>query len=291
MSRGRASELTVLFPRKADARQSFENLNEPWCVLGKLKTPSLEVEEAVYRPGLYMPRHFHKTWNFVYIIAGAHWAAHGSGGETCTPGTVRFLPAGEAHEGYFPNGTQCLHIDVNRSMRELAADHGRTVYAPGELAGPEAVALATRIRRELQTKDDFSRMEVESLALQLLAEGKDSVQRCRPASGWLLRIRETLREEPSTRLSLTELSRFAGRHPVQISRQFHQCFGCTLGEYARRARIARAQSMLSRDDMNLTEIALACGFSDQSHFTNAFRRITGVPPRRYRVQRRQEWLR
>ena len=28
--------------------------------------------------------------------------------------------------------------------------------------------------------------------------------------------------------------------------------------------------------------ALACGFSDQSHFTKAFRRLTGVPPQRYR---------
>jgi len=41
----------------------------------------------------------------------------------------------------------------------------------------------------------------------------------------------------------------------------------------------------SRRDLEITEIALACGFSDQSHFTTAFRRLTGVPPHRYRLQR------
>jgi AraC family transcriptional regulator len=100
----------------------------------------------------------------------------------------------------------------------------------------------------------------------------------------LLRIREILREQQHTGVTLAELSRCAGRHPVQISRQFHLHFGCTIGEYMRRVRIAQAQSLLSNRDLEVAEIALACGFSDQSHFTTAFRRLTGMPPHRYRLQ-------
>jgi AraC-like DNA-binding protein len=37
-------------------------------------------------------------------------------------------------------------------------------------------------------------------------------------------------------------------------------------------------------ELELAEIALACGFSDQSHFTTAFRRLTGISPHRYRLQ-------
>lgn len=69
---------------------------------------------------------------------------------------------------------------------------------------------------------------------------------------------------------------------VQISRQFHQRFGCTISEYMRRIRIARAQSLLSCSHVEVSDIALASGFCDQSHFTNTFRRVTGMPPRRYR---------
>jgi AraC family transcriptional regulator len=101
---------------------------------------------------------------------------------------------------------------------------------------------------------------------------------------WLLRIREMVREQERTRLTLSELSRCVGRHPVQISRQFHHYFGCTIGEYIRRVRVARAQSLLSRRDLKIAEIALACGFSDQSHFTKAFRRLAGMPPHQYRLR-------
>jgi AraC family transcriptional regulator len=57
-------------------------------------------------------------------------------------------------------------------------------------------------------------------------------------------------------------------------------FGCTISEYLRRVRIARAQSLLLCHDQNLADSALTCGFTDQSHFTTAFRRITGIPPLR-----------
>jgi AraC family transcriptional regulator len=99
---------------------------------------------------------------------------------------------------------------------------------------------------------------------------------------WLLRIREMLRDQENPRLTLAELSHCVGRHPVQISRQFHHHFGCTMSDYMRRVRIAQAQSLVAHRDLEIAEIALACGFFDQSHFTTAFRKLTGMPPRRYR---------
>src|SRR5215472_2627823 len=91
-----------------------------------------------------------------------------------------------------------------------------------------------------------------------------------------------LHEHGMERLTLTDLARCAGRHPVQISREFHRYFGCTIGTYVRQVRIARAQRLLSVHKMNIAEIALECGFSDQSHFTTQFRRITGMPPKKFR---------
>jgi AraC family transcriptional regulator len=254
-------------------------------VLGALETPMVKVEETVYAPGLCVARHFHDTANFIYIIAGAHWSGYSRGGDICAPRTVRFLPAGEPHENYFPVGSRALHIEMRQPILELAAEHGRTICAPGELARPSAAAQGARLYREFRRKDNVSQIDIEAGILQLLLEdGQDPPPRRSSVPSWLLRIREMLRERQNARLSLTELSSCVGRHPVQISRQFHRHFGCTIGEYMRRFRVARAQSLLSRGDMDVAEIALACGFSDQSHFTTAFRRLTGVPPHRYRLQ-------
>jgi AraC family transcriptional regulator len=129
-------------------------------------------------------------------------------------------------------------------------------------------------------------LDIDATILQLLLADSQVSASCgrRIIPAWLLSIREMLREQIHSRLALTDLATSVGRHPVQISRQFHQHFGCTIGEYLRRVRIARAQTLLARRDLKVAEIALACGFYDQSHFTTAFRRLTGMAPHRYRLQ-------
>lgn len=118
---------------------------EPRGVLGKLETPSLKVEEELYRPGLCIPRHSHSTANFIYVVAGTHWSGHSRGGDICAPGTVRFIPAGEPHENFFPVGSRSIEIVLRQPILELAAEHGQTTCSSGELAHPSAPALGARL--------------------------------------------------------------------------------------------------------------------------------------------------
>lgn len=265
------------------AQPSLPYPGESRRILGQVETPTLKLEERVYAAGLSVPRHSHETSNFIYVIAGSHWVGHSRGGDTCDPRTVRFLPAGEPHEIYFPVGCRCLHVELRQPILELAAQDGRAICAPGELAQPSAAALGARLHREFRQRDDVAPLDIEAAVLQLLLTGgESSTPRCSVIPSWLLRIREMLREQEHPRLTLAELSRCVGRHPVQISRQFHHHFGCTISDYMRRVRVAQAQSLLARHDLDIAEIALACGFFDQSHFTTTFRKLTGMPPSRYR---------
>jgi AraC family transcriptional regulator len=169
-------------------------------------------------------------------------------------------------------------------MLDLASEHGTRICTPGQVTRDHSTTLGERLYREFRQKDRDSLLEIEGAILRLLlADERDGV-RSEPTPRWLLQIREMLHEEPNGRRSLIEVSHHVGRHPVQISRQFHQHFGCTISEYMRRIRIARAQSLLSRPDLEVSDIALASGFYDQSHFTTMFRRVTGMPPHRYRLQ-------
>jgi transcriptional regulator GlxA family with amidase domain len=235
---------------------------------------------------LCIARHAHATPQFIYIVEGAHWSGHGRGGDACMPGTLRFLPAGEPHENYFPSSSRCLAAEVRGPLLELAAMEGAVLTASGELASPSARRYGATLQRELRRNDDLSRLAAEGLLLELLLSGvRTKPSRRSAAPAWLLRVRDMLHDEGGHRLRLTDLGRCADRHPVQISRQFRQHFGCTIGEYVRRVRIARAQILVTGTDRALADIALASGFADQSHFTKAFRRLTGVPPNRYRLER------
>lgn len=228
----------------------------------------MRAEELVYAPGLCVERHAHDTDNLIYIISGTHWSSYSRGGEACDPRTVRFLAAGEPHENYFPVESRCLVIDLGRATAALT---------PGKVEEPSAPVLGARLYREFRHGDDLSALGIESTVLELLLTDRHDERRG-AIPVWLLRVREMLREERPT---LAELSRAVGRHPVQVSRQFHHYFGCTISEYVRRVRIGRAQSLLSRGDRSVAETALACGFCDQSHFTTAFSRLVGVSPRQW----------
>jgi len=254
-------------------------------VLGELETPSFRLEEVRYAPGLCIARHEHDIPELIYILEGLHWSGHSRGGDVCAPWTVRFIPAGEPHENYFPAGARCVAVELLGPMVGLAREEGAVLGTFGEVSSPAAPTLGARLHDEFQKKDDVSALAVEALLLELLVSGvRVNPLRRGPAPAWLLHVREMLYEHGTGHLTLAELSRCAGRHPVQVSRQFRHYFGCTISEYVRRARIARAQMLLSRNDLSVAEIALDSGFSDQSHFTNAFRRLTGIPPHRYRLQ-------
>jgi len=255
-------------------------------VLRRVETASATLEEVQYTRGFSVASHAHDFASFIYVVDGVHWSGHSKGGEACAPRTVRFLPGGEPHENFFPVGSRCLQVELGRQILPLAREHGPTLRVPGEVASPSASRLGARLHRELCQRDGVSELAVEELLLQLLLAGAD--RRCPPrrsqTPAWLLRVREMLRERATNHLTLTDLSRCAGRHPVQVSRQFHQHFGCTISRYVRQVRVARAQNLLAVPRLTLAEIALASGFSDQSHFTNAFHRLTGLTPHRYRLQ-------
>ena len=248
-----------------------------------METAAVRIGEMVYSAGLCIGRHSHDTSNLIFIIAGPHWSGYSRGGETCLPHTVRFLPAGEAHENYFPVESRCLEIELRQPILDVASELGEALRVPGQITRAGSAGLGCQLYKEFRHQDSDSLLEIEGAILRLLSADERDGMRSERMPHWLSQIREILHEQPGNRRSLLDLSRYAGRHPVQISRQFHQHFGCTMSEYIRRIRVARAQSLLCCHDLEISDIALACGFCDQSHFTTIFRRLTGISPRRYRL--------
>ena len=141
-------------------------------LLGELATPVGSLAEMAYAPGWCEGRHSHRNASFIYVVGGDHWATHSRGGDTVRAGTVRYLPAGEPHEVYFPLGSICLQLELESSIIALAAEQGHPLECPGEIHDARARLLGARLHHELFTSDDLSRLEVEGVALQLLLAGE-----------------------------------------------------------------------------------------------------------------------
>jgi AraC family transcriptional regulator len=102
------------------------------------------------------------------------------------------------------------------------------------------------------------------------------------APSWLRRVREALEDSYLLSPSLAELSGIAGVHPVHLSREFRKHYQSTIGEFIRKRRIEHASHLLANSETPLSEVALTCGFSDQSHFCAMFKSHTGLTPAKFR---------
>ena len=85
-------------------------------------------------------------------------------------------------------------------------------------------------------------------------------------------------------VTVDELAAVAGLSVAQLERRMKRVFGVSPKQYVVKARVEEATRLLLGGERPLSEVALACGWYDQSAFTRQFTRIVGCTPGEYRSQ-------
>ncbi len=95
---------------------------------------------------------------------------------------------------------------------------------------------------------------------------------------------ELMIERLGTDMSLSEAAGACGLSPNYFARAFKQSVGTPPHRWLLLQRVLRAKSLLRDAKFSLSDIAGACGFADQSHFTRVFTSIVGASPGAWRKQ-------
>lgn len=90
-------------------------------------------------------------------------------------------------------------------------------------------------------------------------------------------------------IRLSCLAALLGLPTDSFARRFRATTGHPPYRYVLRRRLERAAVLLRGADASISEVALATGFSSQSHFTSAFKQLTGTTPSAYRRRHRPEF--
>jgi transcriptional regulator of acetoin/glycerol metabolism/AraC-like DNA-binding protein len=106
------------------------------------------------------------------------------------------------------------------------------------------------------------------------------------APGTFRRVRTYIEEHLTERIQLADLAAVAGLSVYHFAREFKRTVGVAPHSYVTRRRVEKAQEMLARTDLSLSDVALASGFFDQSHLSRHFREFAGVTPAEYRWSQR-----
>jgi AraC family transcriptional regulator len=99
------------------------------------------------------------------------------------------------------------------------------------------------------------------------------------------RICEYIRAHLASDIGVAELAGLVNLSPHYFSMLFKHAFGVPPHQFVLQERITAAQRLLASGRMPICELAINLGFADQSHFSRAFRKVTGMTPRRYRSGR------
>lgn len=92
------------------------------------------------------------------------------------------------------------------------------------------------------------------------------------------RLKAFVEEHLSQPIRVVDLSAAVGLSATHFSRAFGRSFGEPPHVYLIQRRIDRARHLMLTSDISLSDLAAACGFSDQAHFCRLFRRYTGRTP-------------
>jgi AraC family transcriptional regulator len=96
------------------------------------------------------------------------------------------------------------------------------------------------------------------------------------------RVADHIEAHLGTKLTIEGLAAMIGLSRSHFSRAFRSTLGMSPMAYVAVRRIERAKKMMTTSTESLADVALSCGFADQSHLNRQFRRVVGATPGQWR---------
>lgn len=157
-------------------------------------------------------------------------------------------------------------------------------------------ALGTALLPAFQEPNHVSQLFIDNVTFAVVTHLACSLggmkERKRPPRGGLAlwqeqRAKEFVDANLDGDISVMVLARACGLSAKHFSRGFRQSTGLAPHQWLLRRRIDKAKHQLRATQVSLAEVALACGFADQSHLTRAFTRAVGLSPGQWRRAHRE----
>jgi AraC-like DNA-binding protein len=159
--------------------------------------------------------------------------------------------------------------------------------------GPATRAAVGPLLRQMPDQPAFERLLTLLQLLQQLAEAPDALDLHaalgnsvlqRKEQERLSRVYQYVQQHYTRPIAVQELAELAHLTVPAFCRYFKKMTGLTLTDFLQEYRVSQA-CLLLLEDIPITEVSFASGFSNLSHFNKTFRKLTGQTPSAYRSQK------
>ncbi|WP_181159952.1 AraC family transcriptional regulator [Sandaracinobacter neustonicus] len=216
-------------------------------------------------------------------------------------GTVEIIPAGAHFQGRWgvPKENILLSLDPQRlselTVREFDLDGVEMRPIPPGLVDKTAVRIAGLMRDCLAAPQGAGRLYIESLNTALMLHfirthsslanraAMDTFRGGLSPRTWR-EMTEFIRENLASDMALATLSQRAGLSYSHFLRAFRQTAGVSPHRYIMLQRAQMARELAATSRLPLKQIALQCGFANQSHMTTVMKAMLNQTPGQVRRQ-------
>ncbi|MHC2621164.1 AraC family transcriptional regulator [Bradyrhizobium huanghuaihaiense] len=219
---------------------------------------------------------------------------------TARPGVVTIIPAGSTSRWDIHRSMHVVQLYLPQRTLLRIADEAGTV-SPGDLlertGHPDAItsrlllSAADSLEGSATLDTLFRQQLTDLLATRVLAAHAGVPAAPQPIIGGLSpmvlrRSIERLRSDSDADVSLAALASDAGLSRFHFCRSFKESTGLSPHAWLRQHRLEQAMNMLRETDEPVVSIAAALGYSTQTAFAAAFKKLTGETPSDWRRRTR-----
>lgn len=257
--------------------QFYGKTNEKLLLNGLILDDSIYIHDRV-------DWHYHENPYFTFLLRGGVIEGSKKGINECASGSLLFHNSQNPHYNVgTKHPTRGFHIEVTREWFNSFEIPNGVASGTINVSDPRVKMLMYRIFKETKLGGGTKQLAIDTLMIEVftLLSSPDHSQANKSKPGWLSIITDAL-HTTTENWQLQDLAKLADVHPVHLCREFHRHFNTTVGDYIRTVKVRQALSMLPDKDLSLTDIAIHCGFADQSHFIRTFKSFQQITPLQYR---------
>ncbi len=264
------------------------------------RIPGLEMLKARYLSHSFS-RHAHDGYALGVITHGALAFRFLGRNHVAPAGTVNLVVPGEIHDGHGADAqgwAYRMFYLAPDMVRQVAVEAGVLSggsphlpdFSSGVLDDPVLAVAVGRLHADMEAQGRaMPSLEQESRLLALLTrwvslhgdQGRGRLPGAGQEPGAVRLVREYIEAHVHEDVRLETLASLAQLSPFYLVRVFTRVTGLPPHAYHMQRRVACARNLLETS-LPLVDVALACGFSDQSHLTRQFKKVLGIPPGTYR---------